>query len=303
VGASRQAVRGEELRFAGLTGELHLPGVGGPAPAVVALHPAGGPSRDHFLFLHLARVLPPRGVAVLRFDRRAGAADRFDEQSADALAAVATLAARPEIDAKRIGLWGFSQGAWVAPLAASRSRNVAFLILVAACGVTPAAQMRWGTSVQLRREGYAADVERMLAARRAWESFERGALARDSAQKIIGDVVREPWFPLAFVPPVLPPAPGRWPTMDFDPAPMLARVRVPVLAFYGDEDEWVPIDESIAALRGASIPDLTIVRLAGTKHHPTLGGGTDHPIAPEYERTLTAWLDDRTGARTYTRSR
>ena len=91
-------------------------------------------------------MLPPRGVAVLRFDRRACAADRFDEQSADALAAVATLAARPEIDAKRIGLWGFSQGAWVAPVVATRSDRLGFLVLVAATGVSPAAQMRYGTA-------------------------------------------------------------------------------------------------------------------------------------------------------------
>ena len=57
----------------------------------------------------------------------------------------------------------------------------------------------------------------MLEVRTAREGFERGVLARDSAQGVIDEVVREPWFPLAFVPPILPPAPGRWPTMDFDP--------------------------------------------------------------------------------------
>ena len=293
----------EELHFAGLCGDLHLPAGGGPSPAMIALHPADGASRDHFLFLHLARVLPAVGIAVLRYDRRPGLADRFEDQARDALAAVSALAARREIDAGRIGLWGFSQGAWVAPLAASRSGDVGFLVLVAACGVTPAMQMRWGAAFHLRREGYPAEVERMLEVRTAREGFERGVLARDSAQGVIDEVVREPWFPLAFVPPILPPAPGRWPTMDFDPAPMLARVRVPVLAFYGAEDEWVPIDDSIAALRGAGIPDLTIARLAGTKHHPTLGGGKDDPIAPEYERRFVAWLAERTGARTYTRPR
>jgi pimeloyl-ACP methyl ester carboxylesterase len=71
-------------------------------------------------------------------------------------------------------------------------------------------------------------------------------------------------------------------------------VRVPTLLFYGADDEWQPIDASIAAWRRAGLDDLTIVRLAGTGHSPTLEGGN---ISPEYERSLLAWLDDRVGSK------
>lgn len=44
----------------------------------------------------------------------------FDLLAADVIAAVEALRARKDIDARRIGLVGISQGGWIAPLAASR---------------------------------------------------------------------------------------------------------------------------------------------------------------------------------------
>ena len=130
--------------------DLDLPNSRGPHPAIVGLHPASDGSRDHFLFRHLAAVLPPRGIAVARFDRR-GDDVALDEQVDDVMAVIADLERRPEIDARRIGLWGFSQGAWVAPLAASRSPKIAFLVLLASTGVTPAEQMLYGTAKHARK--------------------------------------------------------------------------------------------------------------------------------------------------------
>lgn len=287
-----------ELRVDDLDATLHLPDGPGPHPAIVGLHPANGPSRDLFHFLHLARTLPPIGVAVLRFDRRPGAEDRFDVQCKDALAMVDVLQNRPEIDSARIGLWGYSQGAWVAPLAASRSEAIAFVIVVAACGVSPAEQMRYGTAVHLRRNGHGEpEIARMLGARSAWESFERGVMIRSAAQDVIAEVTREPWFPLAFIPLQLPPRPGHWPTMDFDPAPVLGAVRVPVLAFFGETDEWVPVDASVAAWERAGIPDLTIVRLAGVGHGLSREGRDDlDAIDHRYTDALRSWLASRVTA-------
>src|SRR5690242_6419002 len=58
-----------------LTATLTMP-TGPVRGGLVPLHPASDPSRDQFLFRHLAEILPPRGVAVLRFDRRTYHNDR-----------------------------------------------------------------------------------------------------------------------------------------------------------------------------------------------------------------------------------
>lgn len=135
------------------TAKLTLPKGAGPFPAIVCIHPASDASRDHFLFLHLEALLPPLGIAVARFDRR-GNDVPFLDQARDVEAVLEALAARADIDASRLGLWGFSQGAWVAPLVASRSARVAFLVLVAATGVSPVEQMRYAIAKQARVAGH-----------------------------------------------------------------------------------------------------------------------------------------------------
>src|SRR5262249_57653035 len=111
-----------------------------------------------------ADVLGGRGGATLIFDKRGTGAstgevwyrtgDRFDVLVADALSGVRFLLSRPDIAPKKIGLWGLSQGGWLMPLAASRSKDIAFLIVVAAGGVTPAEQEVYDDEVKLRDKVY-----------------------------------------------------------------------------------------------------------------------------------------------------
>jgi pimeloyl-ACP methyl ester carboxylesterase len=234
-------------------------------------------------------------VAVARFDRR-GDDVPLDLQVEDAMGVVDELGARPDIDAHRIGLWGFSQGAWVAPLAASRSTKIAFLVLVASTGVSPAEQMLYGTAKHARMAGFGEDVaQRIVDVRRVVDDYRRGRIPLGTAQAAVDVVKGEAWFEHAYVRADLRGL-GAWTDMDFDPEPVFANVRVPTLLFYGEDDEWSPIDESVATWRRAAERarnrDVTVVRLAGTGHEPTLGGtGRIEDIAPEYERTLVEWLD------------
>lgn len=133
---------------------------------LVALHPSQDPSRDQPLMRHLAATLPKHGVAVLLHDRRPSMDGDvpLDVQAADALAVAAHL--RESVGDVPIGMWGWSQGAWAAALAASIDRSVAFLVVVGSVGVTPAAQMRHGTAEHLRRAGFGEnDVAELLVSR------------------------------------------------------------------------------------------------------------------------------------------
>lgn len=274
---------------ADLPATLTLP-EGPVAAGIVPLHPASDGSRRQLLFDHLADTVEPRGLAVLRFDRRPSSRDEdvpFEVQADDALLALGAL--RDEVGDVPLGLWAWSQGAWAAALAAARLPEIAFLVLLAACGVSPAVQMRYGTAEQLRRNGYGdEDALRELAElRAALEDALRDRGRLDTAQAVVDRHAERPWFPLAHVPRTLDPA-ADWPDMDFDPAPVLASVRCPVLLFYGEEDEWTPIEPSIAAWERSGNEKLTVVRLPGADHAPTVGGA----ISPAYTRALTQWLDD-----------
>lgn len=220
----------------------------------------------------------------------------LDAQVEDVLAVVAGLARRPEIDDARIGLWGFSQGAWVAPLAATRSSAIRFLVLLASTGVSPSEQMLYGTSKHARLAGYGEDAAaRIVDVRRVVDEHRRGRATRAAAQRAIDTIRDEPFFEHAWLPSDIESADLSWPDMDFDPEPIFAEVRVPTLLFYGEDDEWSPIDASVSAWQRAAQRarnhDLAVVRLAGTGHAPTLGGAESiEAIAPEYERALVDWL-------------
>ena len=229
-----------------------------PAPALVAVHGALAATREYPLLEHLHATLPPIGFAAVTFDRRGEGASsgepsagRFGLLAGDAVAVVEAVAALDDVDARRIGLWGISQGGWVAPLAATRSDRVAFLVLVASIGVSPAAQMRLAVPEQLRRAGYGDEVVAQEAKTRACvEDVLHGRGSPERAQALLNAGRGEPWWPLVYLPDRVPDEDERrlWlEEMDFEPEPVFARVSVPTLLFYGDEDEWIPLEESIEA--------------------------------------------------------
>ena len=292
-----------------LAGTLSLPDGDGPWPCIVTLHPASSGSRDFRLFLHLEALLVPAGFAVLRYDRRGsgtsegdfGTAD-FGQLASDALAAVELLASMDDVDAGLIGFCGFSQGGWIGPEAVARSERVRFMVLVGACAVTPAEQMRYATATSLREAGYGElEVERALAARASVDAATRGEMARDEAAAEVAAVEQEPWFGVAYIPNLPEPGdavPGKWRLeMDYDVAPLLARMAIPVLLIHGDHDRWTPIEESQRIWRHAfrERPQLlSVVRLPGTGHFPTMARGAvgeeAAPISPDYEALLLRWL-------------
>ena len=278
-----------------LAGSLTLPDRT-PAPALVAVHGAEAATRDYALYRHLHTVLPPAGLAAVTFDRRGEGAStgdpsagRFDLLAADAIAVVEHAAALPEIEPARIGLWGISQGGWVAPLAAAHSNRIAFLVLVASAGVSPAEQMRWAVPRQLRLAGYGDDaVALQTAARAELEEVVHGRGSPERAQELLEAGSREPWWPLAYLPDRLLDDEERrqWiEEMDFEPEPVFAAVRVPTLLVYGEDDDWMPVDLSVEAWRRARGDEVEVVRLPGVGHEP-IGSRA-------YEEALLEWLRAR----------
>jgi len=128
-----------------LTATLSLPKGKGPFPAVVLVHGSGSTDQDESIgpnkpFKDLAWGLASRGVAVLRYNKRSfqypasfkGKQFTLEEEAIeDAKAAVAELAARPDIDPKRIFVAGHSLGAMLAPRIAQEDPQVAGIAIMA----------------------------------------------------------------------------------------------------------------------------------------------------------------------------
>jgi alpha/beta superfamily hydrolase len=269
-----------------------------PALAMLGLHGASGGTRADPLLTRLHALLPAAGVAVLTFDRRGEGESTglpslgdFETQAKDAAALAAWLRALPQVT--EVGAFGFSQGAWVAPLALGRA-EFRFLVLAAACGVTPAAQMRFGVTAHLRRNGYdGLAIEQALHARALVEAHAHGEAAAGEIAGALTAAAREPWWELAY----LPAAPfdeqerAAWcAEMDFDPEPSIAAVDVPTLLLYGTDDLWLPVKESVAVWRKHH-PGIEVVHADRASHDLTRHGDP----ARETEERLLTWLDELRG--------
>jgi pimeloyl-ACP methyl ester carboxylesterase len=261
--------------------------------ALVALHGASEGTRASPILRHLHDVLPPAGIGVVTFDRRGEGAStgepsrgRFEVQASDALAVL------DAIDVPHRGLFGYSQGGWVAPLASVRSQVVAFLVVVASAGVTPAQQMRYATERQLRLAGYGDDVvARALGLRRDFEAWVHDPRPAPELEARLAGAHDEEWARLLFLPPRLPDDEGRrqWTLeMDFDPRPVFAQVRVPALALWGEDDAWTPVAPSVSAWEEACGSVETVV-VPNAGHDLTRPDGM---FAPELHHRLLVWLDE-----------
>jgi uncharacterized protein len=140
---------------------LDVPTGTGPFPAIVMGHGSGEATRHQLA--SLAQGFVAAGFAVLRYDKRgvgdsggvyevagnvANSARVFPILAGDMLAGVEFLKTRPEVDGSRIGLFGVSQAGWIIPLAASRSSDVKFMILVVGPTVSVGVENYYSTLVE-----------------------------------------------------------------------------------------------------------------------------------------------------------
>ena len=297
-----------------LSGTLFLPGTGDRHPAVVLFHGSGPQPRNPFM----ARWFAEHGVAALTYDKRGVGASTgdfrtvpFTDLAADGLAAVALLKARPDIDSKRIGVWGLSQGGWLGPLAASQSPDIAFVVAVSGPGVSPGEQMIFYYGNLLRERGF-SDGEVNEAGdmrRRLWHLFSTGD-GYDAAARALDDARSRPWFAAVneqsdgllnrptralLDDPALRSRQWYRSEVNYDPKVALRALSVPALFIFGDKDALVPVEPSVAIIRqtltDAGHRAFSIVIFPGADHGMFVsaaeGGRT---LAPGYLDAIEGWL-------------
>jgi pimeloyl-ACP methyl ester carboxylesterase len=289
-----------------LKGTLILPPGDGPHPALVLTQMSSPGIRDGYR--QFAYFFAAHGIASLIYDRRGSGESGGEEGSAgmhrladDAVAAVEALRALPQIDAKRIGTWGHSQGGWVAPIAAARSPAIAFVIAQSAPGVSPARQEIFRVGQSARAAGLdeaeivaAVDYETRLM------EWVRSGNGRDQIHALAKANANARWARFVELREDLPETPSArsktfW---TFDPKPDLARVRVPILLIHGDRDAYVPVEESRAILREVLADTRAEFHLLPRAAHGLWLGETDSSrdamrspgFHPDYWPTLLGWL-------------
>jgi pimeloyl-ACP methyl ester carboxylesterase len=313
VAAKPPTLTAEEVTFRNgavtLSGTLLLPLTKGPHPAVVFLHGAGSEGRYGGRFL--AEYFTRYGIAALIYDKRGVGkstgdwkSSDFNDLAADAIAGIHLLQQRQEINPREIGLYGHSQGGMIAPLIASRSKDVAFLISGAGSAV-PVHESEMNSVInQLLAQGISgkdlADAKEftklfvnLMRTGEGWEQFDKAA----------AEVKGTKWFPLLHVPPK-----DHWMwgfhkrVYDYNAADYWAQVSVPVLVIYGERDLYVPVKQTIAslerALTKAKNRDYTILILPRASHSFVIEPEAGQPfewwhLASGFPDLLTAWIKQR----------
>ena len=294
----------EEVRFRNgdvtLAGTLLIPPNRGRHPAVILIHGSSTPSRNDFRFY--GDVFARRGVAALIYDKRdaggdLGGASRVDmrDLAGDALAAVEMLKARSDINPRQIGLWGHSQGGWVAPIAAAQSKDVAFVISFSGPGVTYAELNTYADGKRLRSRGFSeAEIEQARRAQSRVDDYVRRGGDKQALQKFLDEVWRKPWASHTTLPRQVPSegeiqANLQWRNLDLDPAVYWEQIQAPVLAMFGELDDVVPVAASASriaeALRRGGNKDVTIRIFPKASH-------TIQP-APDFLDSMTNWTLQR----------
>lgn len=260
-----------------LAGTLTLPQGEGPFPAVVLISGSGQQDRNETVFMHkpflvLADHLTRNGIAVLRYDDRGVGKSKGKLNDAtsmsfagDAEAAVKYLMQRPEIDGKKIGLAGHSEGGLIAPIVASRNKDIAFIVSLAGPGVKgydillkQAADIMTatGSSPEEVQETVASngqlfrmvveepDQRKFVKDAMAWYGKEldsKGVSPEERKEKMTAFTqglisVNNPWMRYFIA---------------TDPAQFWSEVKCPVLALNGEKDLQVNNEMNLPAIKNA----------------------------------------------------
>jgi len=263
---------------------LTIPPGKGPFPAVLLIAGSGPHDRDesimgHKPFLVLADYLTRKGIVVLRADKRGIGKSAGDYSQAvmadfasDAEAGVAYLKTRVEVDPRKIGLVGHSEGGIEAPMAAAHNPDVAFIVLMAGPGVRGDQLLPEQLRLIEQASGKSADeIEKDLATQREVlavleKDKDDALLEKDLREKFTGKVpeaqigmqvkaVSSPWFRGL---------------LEYDPAVTLSKLTCPVLAINGEKDLQVPPGQNLPpirkALEAAGNKNSEVVELPGLNH-------------------------------------
>lgn len=301
-----------------LAGTLTIPREGRPVAAVLLISGGGAQDRDvtilgHRFFLVLADYLSRRGIAVLRADDRGvgeSAGDRSNATSedfaADAVAGVAFLRDRTEVDPKKVGLIGHSEGGTIAALAAAQSPDVAFIVMLASPGLP-------GEAFHFQFEDSAGRAlgqsDAAIAAKRDLQKRIFAALRKDDDAAAAAEVRRilselEPPLPEERIEAGVRRFMSPWYrfSVRHDPALTLGNVRCPVLALFGEKDVQVPPAgnaEAISkALARAGHTDHRVVVLPTLNHFlqeaetgaPDEYGRIEQTMSPAALDAIAAWI-------------
>ena len=289
-----------------LAARLYLPAGTGPFPAMVITHGSGPAGRNFPRYQEEAKYFVAHGIACLTYDKRGNGDSTgdwrkatFEDLAGDIVALVEYLKSRPDIDAHAIGLRGASQSGWILPIAASRSKDISYLVLVSPAGVTPYEQILYNVRTSVEDAGYDhAAVVSAVKLLRSGLDYARTGKGWDRYAKLRKADADKPWFKIAAGPPDRDDWLWKWihPLIDYDVIPLVRTLKIPVLVLLGEEDREVP--SQVAGYRFSKAlqddPYATVRYFPNAGHdlRSTKVPNKNAPLAPGYLESIKDFVLD-----------
>lgn len=313
-----------------LSGTLTLPKKEGVYPVVILISGSGPQNRDeellgHKPFLVLADHLTKNGIGVLRYDDRGTGESTGNFSTAtsadfatDVESAIAYLKTRKEVHKNKIGLVGHSEGGLIAPMVASTSKDVDFIVLLAGPGISGGEILLLQQELIARASGTSeTDITKtynlnktvfdLIVASNSDEKLQEEiktllnrALEEDMSNEIPNGMSQDEFVSLQ-IKQILNP----W--MQFfikhDPAPVLEKVKCPVLAVNGEKDLQVPPKENLSAIKNALVKGgnkkVTTIEFPNLNHlfqtsdtgNPAEYGTIEETFSPIALKAVTDWIE------------
>jgi uncharacterized protein len=262
----------EELTFQSgpfkVVGDLRLPSGNGPFPVVLFVAGSGPADRTGpILYLPIMERMLQAGFATFAWDKPGTGESTGELKDSDPslrhkraqilLDAIELMKSRPEIDPKRIGVWGISQAGYVIPIAMTQTKDIAFVICISCPGESGKDQ----TGYQAMAFGLCKGVpeEKSAEMDRLWRELDKNRSYETYTQYL---AYRESMAALAALVPV---SLNAWPVTSqevweanpiedegvWNPVAVMRQVKIPVLAIYGDKDRQLDPLQAVYAYRKA----------------------------------------------------
>ncbi len=255
-----------------LAGTLTIPQDAKECPAVILITGSGAQDRDETIFEHkpfmvIADHLTRNGIAILRVDDRGvgGSEGNISESTSedfagDVLAGVEFLKTVDVIDHTKIGLIGHSEGGIIAPIVATKTDDITFIVLLAGPGIS-GEQILYEQGELINRAAGMTDEQTkqnrklqealfdiLLNEKDSTKQLDRlqrtlsggvYPMLDDEKKKLIDAQVagvNNIWFKYF---------------LTYNPYPTLTKVTCPVLALIGEKDLQVPPKANLEAIKKA----------------------------------------------------
>jgi len=309
---AQTSIHEQEVSFSNgpvhLAGTLIMPGEQGTYPAVVFIHGSGPMTRAGFR--PYAEAFAELGVASLFFDKRGtgssgGSWTRSSlfDLAEDALAAVNYLKKHEHIDPDRIGFWGISQAGWIAPLAASRSDDIAFMIVISGGGANPRESELYSFQKEFEKAGLTETEEtKAVKILNTYYNYLETGEGRSLLIATLDSIRKSQLKPLAeHLSGLLPSEENRsnWSWVGgYNAISDIKNVKCPVLLLFGARDTDHPTDLAVKrwrkGLNSAGNDDVTIMVFPGAGHgirmRESHNGNGRAPFADGYREIQLGWL-------------